>query len=405
MPTYLRGVDVVDVTAGAVLVDHDVVVEGDSIESAWPAASAGRAPEGVARPFLCPGLIDTHAHFFLDCGGDPRASFLAADEQARWQTAAHNARTALEAGITTVRDCAAPTPAIFELRRQVDGGTIPGPHIQTAGLALMRPEGHCHWLGGVEVATRDQVRTAAERQLRDGADYIKLMASGGGLTPGTRPHEADLPGELIAEAVAVARDNDTYVTAHCHATESIERGLDAGLHMIEHASFVEAPGRYVYREELARRIADSGTVVGPTVFCALQTLHRLESGGGGNSDDVAVRERLRGRMTNVGHFHRLGVRLAGGTDCGVTDTPFDSLIDELGTYVAAGMTATEALRTVTVAAAEYLRLGRVGVVAAGARADLLLLSGNPLEDIGHLRHPIAVIKAGQLVSGSLPARS
>ena len=223
------------------------------------------------------------------------------------------------------------------------------------------------------------------------------------MTPGTRPHEADLPAELIAAAVAVARDSGTYVTAHCHATESIERGLDAGLHMIEHASFVEAPGRYVYREELARRIAESGTVVAPTVFCALQTLHRLESrGGGGNGDDVAVRERLRGRQANVGHFQRLGVRLAGGTDCGVTDTPFDSLVDELASYLAAGMTAAEALRTVTVAAAEYLRLGRVGEVAAGARADLLVLPGNPLRDIDQLRRPTAVIKEGRLVAGELP---
>ena len=107
--------------------------------------------------------------------------------------------------------------------------------------------------------------------------------------------------------------------------------------------------------------------------------------------------RLRGRLTNTGLFHRLGVPQIAGTDCGAIDTRFDALVDELLTYVQAGMSNAEALRSATSLAACHLRLDGVGQVAAGQRADLLLLDADPLEDLRNLRAPRVVIKAGQVV--------
>ena len=221
--------------------------------------------------YLCPGLIDTHVHFFLDGSSTPRQNFVAVDGAERRRVAVRNAGVALAAGITTMRDLAAPAEPMFELRREIDAGRVAGPHVICCGYALMRPGGHCHWLGGIEVSSRAEVRAAVERQLGQGGDYVKLMASGGGLTPGTRPHEADLPLELMREAVEVAAAHGTYVTAHCHATESIGRAIDAGLQMIEHATFAEPPGRYRYDPDVAQRIRDRGIVVVPTVYCACRT--------------------------------------------------------------------------------------------------------------------------------------
>lgn len=407
---WISNVTIVDVSGGIthpgrnVSVSGGVITDVDAAGGAW-LSDAGSMIDGTGR-FLCPGLIDAHVHFFLDSSASPRQNFVAASEQELWEVAVHNAGVALAAGITTTRDLAAPAELVFRLRREIEAGRVVGPHVVCCGYALMRPGGHCHWLGGIEVASKEEVHAAVERQLAQGGDYVKLMASGGGLTPGTRPHEADLPLDLMREAVEVAEANSTYVTAHCHATESIERAIQAGLPMIEHATFAEPPGLYRYDPEIAERIRDAGIVVGPTVFCALQNAEKFEQQGKTyNPDDVGAVARLRGRLTNTGLFHRLGVPQIAGTDCGVIDTGFDALVDEILIYVQAGMSNAEALRSATSLSAEYLRLGHVGQVVPGQRADLVLIDDNPLVDLENLRAPRLVIKAGKVAYCRDPAEA
>ena len=405
---HITGATVVDVAAGVTRAAQTVTVSNGVIakvgaDAMRPSASATTI-DGRGL-YLCPGLIDTHVHFFLDGSSTPRQNFVAVGESERWRVAVRNAGVAIAAGITTMRDLAAPAEPMFELLREIEAGRVAGPHVICCGYALMRPGGHCHWLGGIEVASRAEVRAAVERQLGQGGDYVKLMASGGGLTPGTRPHEADLPLELMREAVEVAEAAGTYVTAHCHATESIERAIEAGLTMIEHATFAEPPGRYRYDPAVARRIRDRGIVVVPTVYCALQNADKFERQGKTyNPEDVGAVARLRGRLTNTGLFHRLGVPQIAGTDCGAIDTGFDALVDELLTYVRAGMSNAEALRSATSLAAEHLRLEGVGhVLRSGQRADLVLLDGDPLKDLRNLRAPRIVIKAGDVAHRREPA--
>ena len=404
---HITDATVVDVAAGITRAAQTVTVSNGVIAEV---ATDATQPSALATTidgrglYLCPGLIDTHVHFFLDGSGTPRQNFVAAGDAERWQVAVCNAGVAIAAGITTMRDLAAPAEPMFQLRREIEAGRVAGPHVVCCGYALMRPGGHCHWLGGIEVASRAEVRAAVQRQLGQGGDYVKLMASGGGLTPGTRPHEADLPLELMREAVEVAEAAGTYVTAHCHATESIERAIEAGLTMIEHATFAEPPGRYRYDPDIARRIRDRGIVVVPTVYCALQNADKFERQGKTyNPEDVGAVARLRGRLTNTGLFHRLGVPQIAGTDCGAIDTGFDTLVDELLTYVQAGMSHAEALRSATSLAAEHLRLQGVGQVAAGQRADLVLLDGDPLIDLRNLRAPRIVIKEGEVAHRREPA--
>jgi imidazolonepropionase-like amidohydrolase len=237
-----------------------------------------------------------------------------------------------------------------------------------------------------------------ESQCEQGADFVKLMASGGGLTPGTNPYEADLSPELMRTAAEVAHAHGVHVTAHCHASQSIERALEAGLDMIEHVSFV-GPAGYRYDEELAKRLRDQGVIMSPTVFGALRTAMRFrESGKPHNPNDFAAVERLEGRLANTRHFRRLGMRIIGGTDCGGgADTPFDSLVDELLAYVQAGLSNAEALRTVTSDSAAFMKLPTLGEVKPGYRADLILLSSDPLKELSALRKPVMVFKSGRLV--------
>lgn len=393
----IRNARIVDVVGGSVEADRSVLVRGDRIEAVGRFPGWSGASLDAAGRYLCPGLIDCHVHFFLDAGPDPRGSYLRSDDEERMSTAEANARLAIEAGITTMRDCAAPGHLMFRFQRQADTGEVPGPHIISCGYALMRPQGHCHFLGG-EVATVRELSERIEWNLSHGAGFVKLMASGGGLTPGTVPHEADLPLEIMKAAVREAHANGVHITAHCHATDSIQRGIEVGLDMIEHVSYVEAPGRYRYDEELTRQIRDAGIIVSPTVYSALQTARRFRAAGAAhNPGDVAAVERLEGRLVNTGHFHRLGMKIIGGTDCGATNTPFNSLVDELESYIEAGLSRHEALRTVTDLGASYLGLSRVGRIQPGDRADLTLLDGNPLENLEVLRRPLQVYKSGTLV--------
>ena len=394
----IQNVNVLDIDGGSILGQRSVIVQGDRI--AFVGLDTGDwsgQTIDAAGLYLCPGLIDCHVHFFLDAGGDPRGSYIGSDDEARMATAVSNAGIAIEAGITTMRDCGAPALLMFEFQRQVERSEIPGPHIISCGHALMRPKGHCHFLGG-EVATVEELRRRIEAHLKQGAGFVKLMASGGGLTPGTVPHEADLALELMKVAADMAHANGVQITAHCHATESVERAIEADLDMIEHVSYVEPPGRYRYDAEITQRIKDKGIVVSPTVYCALQTARRFRQiGAAHNPGDVAAVERLEGRLTNAGHFHRLGMKIIGGTDCGATNTPFNSLVDEIESYTEAGLSKTEALRTVTSKGAALMNLPKLGEVKEDYRADLILVDGNPLEDLEVLRAPRTVIKSGKIV--------
>src|SRR5262249_17310459 len=154
----------------------------------------------------------------------------------------------------------------------------------------------------------------------------------------------------------------------------------------EHVSFTEPPGRYRYDEEITKRIRDRGIIVSPTVEGALRTARRFrQSGKAHNPGDLAAVERLEGRLTHTAHFHRPGMKIIGGTDCGATDTPFDPLVDEILAYTRAGLSNAEALRTVTSNSATFVKLPRLGEVKEGYRADLILVEGDPLADLNALR--------------------
>ncbi len=394
---YIRNVDVVDVVRGEVAAGQHVVIRGETIESISnsPVSFEGPAFDGTGL-YLCPGLIDCHVHFFWDSGEDPRICFIESNDEERLECGTRNARLAIQSGITTMRDCAAPGPLIFELKRRIANDETPGPHVIACGYALTRPKGHCHFMGG-EIDSIESALRLIEWNLEQGAGFVKLMASGGGLTPGTVPHEPELALDIMKAAAEAAHANGVQITAHCHATESIDRAVDAGLDMIEHVNFVEPPGRYCYDESITLRIRDEGIVVSPTVFIALQTAKQFQvRGTAHNPQNVAAIERLTGRLDNARRFHELGMKIIGGTDCGAADTPFNSIVDEILTYTQAGMSNAEALRSITSNGASYMNLDGVGQVAEGFRADLLLLREDPLGNLDALKTPAKVFKSGRL---------
>jgi imidazolonepropionase-like amidohydrolase len=201
----------------------------------------------------------------------------------------------------------------------------------------------------------------------------------------------------MREAVVVARAHGMHVSAHCHATESIVRALDAGVDIIEHSSFVQPEGPPHFDLDIVARMKDQGTVVSPTVISGLRIAEKLRKASAPNVSDRAAIDRLEARWHHAARFCDQGVRIVAGSDGGVAGTPFDSLIEELIAYTDAGIPRDVALRSATCDSARYLGQPLLGQVKSGCAADLLLLSQNPLEKIAALKEPLLVLRKGVIV--------
>ena len=297
----IRDVGVVDVAAGISTGPHTITISDGVITSsaAHDDAKSGVVIDGHGL-FLSPGLIDGHVHLFFDAGPDPLAVYMSSDGQERLTTASRNAERALQAGVTTVRDLGAPPDLMSTLIGLVGSGASPGPRILSSGAPLTCPGGHCHFFGG-EVTTIAEVRDLIERQRAQGATNVKVMASGGGMTEGTRPSEAEFPVDLMIAVREEAQSNGMTITAHCHATEAIRRAIDAAIPCIEHASFVEASGHTRFDFEIGRELRDHGIVVSPTVASGLRAAGLFRGAGHGyHGGDVGAIERLEARARMAG---------------------------------------------------------------------------------------------------------
>lgn len=377
-----------------------VVIEGDRIVAAGPDQTV-RLPRGAQRIdgrglTILPGLIDCHVHFCLGAEADVVAAVEQESSAVTLLKAAELARRTVQAGFTTVRDVGFRDHAVFALKKAIASGLTPGPRILAAGLAICMPGGHARFIGR-EAQGIEAVRAAVQDQLTAGAEVIKVIASGGVLTPGTSPDEAQMTVEELRAAVEVAAAHGRHVAAHAHGASGMKNALRAGVHSIEHATLMD--------EEAAGLMTQRGVYMVPTLS-ALATTAACPTGCG-------IPDSARSKAKNMVRQHeksfraavRRGVPIALGTDAG---TPFNYHGDnaqELERMVTLGMTPMDAIMTSTSTAARLLRLSaEIGTIEAGKQADLLVVEGNPLRNIGLLlkRERIAgVMQGGRFVSGPL----
>ena len=377
-----------------------VVIEGDRIVAVGPDQTI-RLPRGAQRIdgrglTVLPGLIDCHVHFCLGAEADVVAAVEQESSAVTLLKAAELARRTVQAGFTTVRDVGFRDHAVFALKKAIASGLTPGPRILAAGLAICMPGGHARFIGR-EAQGIEAVRAAVQDQLTAGAEVIKVIASGGVLTPGTSPDEAQMTVEELKAAVEVAVAHGRHVAAHAHGATGMKNALRAGVHSIEHATLMD--------DEAAGLMTQRGVYMVPTLS-ALATTAACPTGCG-------IPDSARSKAKNMVRQHeksfraavRRGVPIALGTDAG---TPFNYHGDnaqELERMVILGMTPMDAIMTTTSAAARLLRLStEIGTIEAGKQADLLVLEGNPLRNIGLLlkQERIAgVMQRGRFVSGPL----
>ena len=371
-----------------------VLVEGRTIVGVEPATAP--APDGCAVTdvpdgTLLPGLIDTHVHLCGDAG--PRAldqvPELDAAELDAVVTAAE--RATLRAGVTAVRDLGDHSWTVLE-RAGRDGER---PTVVAAGPPITSPGGHCWSMGG-ETSGVEALRRAVSERAERGAGVVKVMASGGVLTPGTDLTACQFTLEELRALVDEAHRLGLPVTAHAHGLAAVERSVAAGVDGIEHCSCLTGSGIHL-PPELGAALAAADVAVCPTVGF----LPGVDPPPHVQARMAAVGATVEDHLPHVAALHRAGVTLLAGTDAGIGPTkPHGSVAHAVADLAGpCGVPLEEALTAATARAARACGLGdRTGRLTAGYDADLLVTDGDVTRDVTALQRPRVVLSRGREVA-------
>ncbi len=386
----LSGARIIDGTGTEPVRGRSVVVEKGVITAVVEDA---RAPRGngvdLAGHTLLPGLINCHVHLCFGAEADPVRPLREEPLALTAIKALLRARETARAGVTTVRDLGGREYVEIAARRAIQEGLIDGPRILAAGRPVCMTGGHGHWLGR-EADGPDDARKAVREQLKAGADVIKIIATGGVMTPGVEPGSPQMTFEEMRAAIEEARKAGRRTAAHAMAATGISEAIDAGITSIEHGVFLT--------DEIVAHMRRDGTFLVPT----LNAPTAIAAGGlAAGIPAFMVRKSEQVVPAHVASFqlaHRAGVRIAAGADSGTPLNFHGSLLPELSLMVKYGMTPLEAIRSATVTAAECLGLGEAtGRVAPGYAADLIAVAGDPAERIEALADLKLVLVNGRII--------
>jgi imidazolonepropionase-like amidohydrolase len=386
-----------DVRTGSVASNVFIVIEADRFASVGSGAPPGVRVIDLSDYTVLPGLVDCHAHVLGNPKDESPTSGLrmSSPQSALWGV--HNLQIWLSHGFTSLRDAGEDDLAYGQLalRDSVQRGLITGPLIVSAGHFISVTGGH----GDADVLapdqalprrpnladTVDEVSRAVRADIKYGADWIKLMATGGVLDPTSDYRVQELSEEQMARAVEVAHRAGKRVMAHAEGTVGIKAAVRAGVDSIEHGTVLD--------EEGAALMAARGTWLVPTLFTFQ---HGAEIGTSHGADEASAKKerkilRLQQPAFALALKHHLKIAY------GVDDDP-DFVSKEFGALVRGGMTPLEAIQAATIRAAELLdKTNDIGEVAPGKFADLTAVKGDPLRDITVMEQVVFVMKDGAVI--------
>jgi imidazolonepropionase-like amidohydrolase len=386
-----------DVETGKLLENAVVRIENGTIVSVGPRAAGEAVMYDLGDATLLPGLIDCHTHLI---GGEEETPYQKLTETAA--TAAIegvvNARKTVETGFTTVRDLGAQDFADVALRDAIAAGRIVGPRMLVGVKSLSATGGHgdrndlpedvfVRRYSGIADGP-DEIRRKVRENIKRGADWIKVLATGGVGSAGTDPRQSDYTEEEIRAAVLAAKEKGRDVAAHAHGTLGILRAAKAGVRSIEHASMLD--------DETIAAVKANGTFL---VMNPVSNAYMLERGKAGGYQDYQLEKSRRLyalKLESLRKAIRAGLPLAYGTDSGVQVHGQNG--KQLAIYVEAGMTPLAAIQSATLTAARLLRMEKkLGRLEKGYLGDVVAVPGNPLADVRVIETPTFVMKEGKVL--------
>src|SRR5881296_786286 len=396
---------------GAAAVEHAaLLVENGRVVKLGRAADV-RVPEGAsvdrreyAEGTILPGLVDAHTHLVAPGDGTLGDDVAKEDDDILLLQAAKNARTLLHSGVTTLRENGAKGKVAFSLREGIRRKLAPGPRMVICGRPITITGGHMGYFGSEangEVAVRAEVR----KLLKEGADYIKIVASGGS----TRTSDPNRASYTVAELAAMtdeAHRHGTLTAAHCTAAESVQNCLDADVDMIIHCIFTEPDGTYRFRPDLVERLVAAKAWVNPTLYVMKAGIDRLrearEREGRLTLDLAAQLEQsqraLDVRVDAVRQMTEAGVRMTAGSDSPWGWYAPGEFVHEIHMLAQAGLSYSDAIVAGTAGAANSIGVGAVaGRLLPGRLADVLVVRGDPAREIADLWNVLDVYQAGRRI--------
>ena len=376
-----------------------ILIVKDRIADVGPAGVPPPLEAGESRHFtreslhgetIIPGLIDVHVHLDHDASADPQGRLVRDPAPLNAIKATVHAMRTLHGGLTTVRDMGSKDGMVLHVRNAVEVGLIPGPRILAAGAMICMTGGH-GWRIGMEADGPEAVRKAVRHQIKQGADVIKFMATGGVLTQGTEPGSPQLDRKELEAGIAEAQRSSRKTAAHAQGPEGIRDAVLAGIDSIEHGIGLN--------DEIIDRMLNQGTVLVPTLSAPLNILaHGIAAG----IPPFVVEKTKKVLDMHIESLHKAkerGVAIAMGTDAGTPFNRHGENARELMFMVENGFSEMEALISATSAAARLLGMEHeIGSIEKGATADLLILRKNPVNYISSLREKgnlVSVFKAGK----------
>jgi imidazolonepropionase-like amidohydrolase len=399
MTTIIKAKRLIDGTGAPPQVDMALVASEGKILQILPQEEVEPTPDQrvveVVNGTILPGFIDMHVHLTCTGSADPKRDCLADSDEVLLLRTVANAQALLRTGVTTTRDCGGKARVLLALRQAIEQGLLDGPRLAVSGDVITTTGGHCYYFG-LEADSAHEVRKGARTLVKAGVDFLKVMATGGGMTPGTNMRAAQYGVDELKALVEEGHRLNKHVAAHCHATQGIRNAAAAGVTTIEHVTWLGPDDGFLYDEAAADLMVRNHVYASPTNPTACRRMNKAKAAG----DLMAWNEQYALYQARCENWRRMlaqGVRFVAGTDAGATNMAFDDYVLSLELMVKdLGMTPMQAILSGTRVPAEVLGLGdRIGTLAPGKQADVVVVEGDPLADIATLYQVKAVFKGGK----------
>jgi len=368
-----------------------MLIEDSTIEWIGPLLNAPNVESAEKINFpnctILPGLIDSHVHLSLTGKPDPWEEMVNDTPVIAAIKATESAKKTLQYGVTYVRDMGSKNGVVIEVGQAIDQNIIHGSQVIATGRCIVMTGGHAYPIG-VEIDGEDKARRAARLELKKGAKGLKVMATGGVLTPGVEPGSPQLTIREMLAVTEEAHKAGFLVGAHAHGTEGIKNAIKSNCDTIEHCSYLD--------DDTIELFLQKGTTMVSTLIATELLISKI--------DDPRIQPYVAKKIKTHAGFEskslrkaiKAGIEIIAGSDSGTAFNPHNQLIQEIKLLVSHGMTEISAIKAATIKPAKkFGKSDSIGSLDKGKAADFLVVDGNPLTNIESLEKIHAVFKNGE----------